>query len=619
LKKVLSVLLTIIFVVMPLSILADDAATTSNFIQASDQIIKQYMDATDALVDTIVNSSTNVSVSGTTYYVSSSMGDDSNDGLTESTPWKTISKVSNFAGFNDGDAVMFKRGDEFRYTGTLKAQNGVTYSAYGSGAKPKLICSVDASGADNWQLTDTAHVYKYLGEVGGLDTNVGAIVFNDGAAWGIHVMKGADGNRVNNGSVFNGIQSYVTETGVFEGVDSLSSNLEFWHDTADEILYVYSEYGNPGAVFESIELVDDDAAITLQVKTFEQADSVIETNQYSHDILIDNLEIFGACFGVSGQSVKDVTVQYCVFKWIGGCIQNANGMAVTGLEYARYGNAVESFGACDNFVIQYNYASQVYDCAWTAQHTGVKTFNDLVIRNNVAEFANTGPEVWLNANGGSGAVVTNMKIYDNYNRFMGYGWSHERPGDGPHGGVFYGAYVTHQTEGSTFSNNDVYNNVSLFVASSLGNARFIHSNTYNFHDNIYIMEEGTKFGKLDPWDGATTYMYDAEDIATLTAAGYESGSIFYYTEEDLYGNMYDLYMPYGNEADIYGDVDSDGVVNAVDLVKISRRLANWFGYEDYKNPNADVDNDGAFSVKDGIILSRHWAGWLGYENLPYGG
>ena len=56
---------------------------------------------------------------GNTYYISNE-GDDSNDGLSEATPWKTISKINEaFANDNNGgwiapgDKVLFRRGDVF--------------------------------------------------------------------------------------------------------------------------------------------------------------------------------------------------------------------------------------------------------------------------------------------------------------------------------------------------------------------------------------------------------------------------------------------------------------------------------------------------------------------------
>ncbi|MEX0274810.1 MAG: sulfatase-like hydrolase/transferase [Flavobacteriaceae bacterium] len=85
-----------------------------------------------------------------TYYVSSS-GSDTNDGLSENTPWQTLDKVRN-ASINPGDQVFFKRGDVFvgqlrpSYSGS--GGHPITFAAYGTGDKPVLTGS-GGSGGDH--------------------------------------------------------------------------------------------------------------------------------------------------------------------------------------------------------------------------------------------------------------------------------------------------------------------------------------------------------------------------------------------------------------------------------------------------------------------------------------
>jgi hypothetical protein len=45
-----------------------------------------------------------------TYYVDATNGNDTNNGLSEATPWKTIAKV-NGSKFLPGDQILFKRGE----------------------------------------------------------------------------------------------------------------------------------------------------------------------------------------------------------------------------------------------------------------------------------------------------------------------------------------------------------------------------------------------------------------------------------------------------------------------------------------------------------------------------
>jgi len=68
---------------------------------------------------------------------------------------------------------------------------------------------------------------------------------------------------------------------------------------------------------------------------------------------------------------------------------------------------------------------------------------------------------------------------------------------------------------------------------------------------------------------------------------------------------------------LFGDVDVDGKVDSIDVIKLARHLATWTGYENINMTNADVDGDGEITVSDSAILARHWAGWIKYQDLPY--
>ena len=83
-----------------------------------------------------------ISVSAqTTYYISSSSGNDSNSGKSSSSPWKNLSKV-NSTKFYPGDNILFKRGDtwngqwDIKYSGS--SSSPVYVGAYGSGSIPIL-------------------------------------------------------------------------------------------------------------------------------------------------------------------------------------------------------------------------------------------------------------------------------------------------------------------------------------------------------------------------------------------------------------------------------------------------------------------------------------------------
>ena len=90
----------------------------------------------------IVASADTADGSGTTYYISDSLGNDENNGTSEATPWKTIERLSQVS-LTAGDTVLFKSGDvwygafELDVSGGMQ-DNPITFSSYGEGAKPSL-------------------------------------------------------------------------------------------------------------------------------------------------------------------------------------------------------------------------------------------------------------------------------------------------------------------------------------------------------------------------------------------------------------------------------------------------------------------------------------------------
>lgn len=84
-----------------------------------------------------------------TYYVDATSGNDANDGIHITTPWKTIAKVNGVA-FNAGDTVAFKRGETWAEKLTVPsagaAGNLLTFTAYGDGDPPVI----NGGGARNY-------------------------------------------------------------------------------------------------------------------------------------------------------------------------------------------------------------------------------------------------------------------------------------------------------------------------------------------------------------------------------------------------------------------------------------------------------------------------------------
>lgn len=559
-KRFSAIILAVLCVFSSVSVFAADentapAESEEFFFEAGVDLIDKYNVEIEAKIEEIKNSPTELEITGTTYYVSSSTGNDSNDGLTPATAWKTLEKVNSVSeSFEYGTNVLLKRGDTWRLRPTLNVVSGMTLSTYGEGAKPKIICSRDASSPNDWEATEYPNIYKYTGLAGGFETNIGAIVFDGGRAWGIHTSKltgiynsSYAGYRLDNGPVFNGLEHYqIPAKTKFEGYKDLKGNLEFYHDFKNESLYLYCKDGNPGVVFGSIELAERGNGIQLSANGKTTVIPNYNGGQpvgAACDIIVDNIHIFGAgSHGIGSGNVQNVTVQNCIFEWIGGVAQFDEGKNMFSRDHlVRFGNAVESYGNSDNFTMYHNYATQVYDCCWTVQNQDVVSFNKIHIYENVAEFANTGSEVWA----ADGSYVTNMQIHDNYDRYIGYGYSHQRPATGypidkvaggwiGAGSFFYGAGNT----GMLCEGNDVYNNVYMIAGSGTYGVAAVRPDKYNFHDNIYIMEEGKKLGSYAPFTG--TYRENDITIAKKRAPGVENGTKYYVVPESPLGNMYTL-------------------------------------------------------------------------------
>lgn len=98
--------------------------------------------------------------------------------------------------------------------------------------------------------------------------------------------------------------------------------------------------------------------------------------------------------------------------------------------------------------------------------------------------------------------------------------------------------------------------------------------------------------------------------------------------DDYFDIQYIGFFKNGDDAELFdyeryiaksagpGDVDGNGKIEAIDVVKLTRALANWEGYEDAIDPTiSDFDANGNVTLVDVIYLARHIAGWKGYEDL----
>ena len=375
----------------------------------------------------ILNTKDEFSIQGTRYYVSNE-GDDNNDGLSPETPWKTLNQVSQ-AELNDGDGVLFKRGDLFR--GCFKAQNGVTYGAYGEGEKPKFYSWEKPLGDPMlWDLVDSKHcIWKLKEKI----LDVGTLVFNDGEAHSRKLIPSYRNGqflcRNNEEKLFDMKEEMTKDLDLFWYFDEKLSTApskgeDFPIPVPDEgmgELYLRCDKGNPAEVFETIEAL-------ARVHMISAHDS--------KNVTIDNLCIkYVGMHGIAaGGQVENLTVTNCEMGWIGGCIQHYSG---TDPNYpqgrrgsvTRFGNAIEIYGGCEGYTVQNNYIYEVYDAAITHQIT---TKEKILQRNieytgNLVEKCVYGIEYFLDQiEGERESVMENVLMKDNFIRLSGYGWGQQR-------------------------------------------------------------------------------------------------------------------------------------------------------------------------------------------------
>ena len=84
-----------------------------------------------------------VGTGAVSYYVDATNGSDSNNGLTEGSPWKSLSKVSSTS-FTEKSEILLKRGETWNESLTI-SNNDISVNAYGSGALPILDGAIDSN------------------------------------------------------------------------------------------------------------------------------------------------------------------------------------------------------------------------------------------------------------------------------------------------------------------------------------------------------------------------------------------------------------------------------------------------------------------------------------------
>ena len=397
---------------------------------------KEFLSELDALAERrrteIRATRDEITVSGMSYYVSAD-GHDEADGLSPDTAWQTLERVSN-AALRPGDAVRFCRGDLFR--GTVLCKKGVTYCAYGEGEKPRFYpTGRDLADPALWELyNEKANIWHLKAKI----PEVGNLVFNGGTACGYkHIPTYTkDGSFVCRNEPE---RPFIVER-------ELTNDLDFYHYYAGNLvechtkgedfpipgmynvstagdLYLRSNRGNPGYVFDSIEA----ATHYFGFRVGE-----------NENVTIDNLCImYYGCHGITGGGtrVRGLHVQNCELGWIGGVVQGYSGTdpnhpeGIHG-EVTRFGNGVEIYGGCDDYVIDNCYVYQCYDAGVSHQVTTrgrTIEMTNVLYKNNLIEDCVYGIEYFLDMTmGDTESYMDGIEMCGNIIRHSGEGWGQQR-------------------------------------------------------------------------------------------------------------------------------------------------------------------------------------------------
>lgn len=308
------------------------------------------------------------STNGVTYYVSYK-GDDSNDGKTPETAWRSAEKLAETRGtLIEGDVVLFERGGVYR--GAFTISSGVSYGAYGEGTKPCIYESMQ-NYADEalWEAAEEDNVWKI--NVSGL-SDVGNLVFNHGEACAAKKIK-----------------------------FMLNKDFDFFHDRENETLYLYLEAGNPGKEYDDIEICTDRHIMYGAPNT--------------HDVFIENLclKYTGAHAICFANGAKRITVQGCEIGYVGGSMLSGQNV--------RYGNGFEVVDNCDTIVVKDNWVYQCFDAGITHQSSyqpGCLQTN-ITFSDNLIEYCTYNIEYYVSAENGR---IENTVYENNILRFSGYGF-----------------------------------------------------------------------------------------------------------------------------------------------------------------------------------------------------
>lgn len=367
---------------------------------------------------------------GHTFYVDSENGDDSKNGTSEATAWKTLTKVNNYS-FNPGDIIRFKCGGLWR--GQLKARSGaesnpLVYTSYGNGRKPILQGSISRNEESDW--TETSPGIWETGTDSNLD--VGNIIFDNGKEWGV--------------------KKFSTE--------SITKEKDYFSDKENKKFYLkYNQ--NPASHFQSIELA--------------LGQNIVDYQNVSY-VTFDGLAIrYGGVHGFGGCCNHNLVVRRCDISWIGGSADN---------NQIRLGNGIEFWIGTHDNLIENNRIWEIYDAGLTNQGSDVNTQENIIYRNNVIWNTEMSFEFW---NRPESSITKNILFEHNTCVNAGGGWGYSQRPD-PNG-----THLNFYAQTSQISDFVIRNNVFVNANNAIFRMDSDWSNILQSDYNLYYTQGDLAF------------------------------------------------------------------------------------------------------------------------------
>lgn len=431
-----------------------NASKTTDFYEYE----KGLEDVARKLKNDIVNAQSDYDRSLPTYYVSNS-GDDNNDGMSPETAWKTLDKINAQGTTPEHCNILFERGGVWRGS-VIPPHEYITYSAYGEGKKPCIYGSLrNYADVSLWEKTEYPDVWRTTA----CGANVGIVAFNHSDEYGLY--DELVGDRCVKGLLG------------FEHPSQLIRNMQYWSNIDENELFLCCTYGNPGEVFDSIEIGENILVI-----------------QSGNHIMVDNLCVkFTGGLGVGIAEVTDYTVQNCVLAYLGGSILKGH----RGVNTYGYGNAIQVYTDCDGYYVNGNWIYQIYDTAITHQYSGKPTdrpnhMSNVEYIGNLCEFCHWAIEYYNPASlvaPDTPRSVRNVNISHNILRYGCYGWGSKGRRD--YGALFNSYDLTPNTENFEAHSNILDRSMGNLVRLNEGGDETLVSS-----DNTFIQKEGRSFGFL---------------------------------------------------------------------------------------------------------------------------